>query len=691
MPDEQSTVKLFLSFNTEIQPFVAKVCHHLERQGKVACYFYPEENRAGNFEEDLRNAITDSTYFILFLSSKTLSSYWQQKELTFWLETSNHNTTNLPVINVSRATLQLPAGIPVNQNRIPIHDLDKETGYCSSEILRSLGIESAFFDGLPTVIQAVYEKDIIRLFKENKGSLPAEYIRKGYPASWPKVKTLDRSINKIKNPLDEKRFGTYRNDSAAISVDARHHSPDNNNCIDSCEMNLSFPEAGPREKIFILPNPFNVAILISGGIAPGINAIISSIVDRHHTYQEQYQNSLYQSENQIQIPNKQHAVNLMGCMEGFNALCEPGGRILELNKQDISHEANNGGSIIPTARADQLLTDDPEKKSKLLKRISYTLEQRQISILYVIGGEGSMRAAHAIWTVFNEKFPEKRLSVIGIPKTMDNDILWVWQSIGFLSAVEKARQIIIQLYTETISNPNRVCITQLFGSSSGYVVSHAALGSNVCDLALIPELTFSMEEICRYMIEKLQKRRNEGHRSPYGLIVMAETAIPADAMKYIKDTYVGLTEKEIEALELFQANKRRVVGQTPDHLRNAGLKIVSKVLEKRIQQELGKNDDYWLKFRVFTNEPRHIVRSIEPSTNDVAYGSRLGTMAVDMAMAGYTDCMISQWLTEYVAVPLELVTLGRKQVPLDGIFWKTVIAKIGQIDSDLLSGIGQRT
>ena len=89
-------------------------------------------------------------------------------------------------------------------------------------------------------------------------------------------------------------------------------------------------------------------------------------------------------------------------------------------------------------------------------------------------------------------------------------------------------------------------------------------------------------------------------------------------------------------------------------------------------------DSYWEDFRVFTNEPRHLIRSMEPTISDVAYGIRLGTMAVDMALSGYTDCMVSQWLTEFVLVPLRVVALGRKRIPESGIFWKSVLAKTGQ-------------
>ena len=91
-----------------------------------------------------------------------------------------------------------------------------------------------------------------------------------------------------------------------------------------------------------------------------------------------------------------------------------------------------------------------------------------------------------------------------------------------------------------------------------------------------------------------------------------------------------------------------------------------------------KRKEYWQTFRVFVNEPRHLIRAIFPSVSDVIFGQRLGMLAVDNAMAGYTDFMVSQWVTEYVLVPLELVVLGRKRVPENGIFWKSVLANTGQ-------------
>jgi 6-phosphofructokinase 1 len=95
-------------------------------------------------------------------------------------------------------------------------------------------------------------------------------------------------------------------------------------------------------------------------------------------------------------------------------------------------------------------------------------------------------------------------------------------------------------------------------------------------------------------------------------------------------------------------------------------------------QEQGMGEDYWESFRVFANEPRHLLRAVEPRSSDILFSQRLGTLAVDGAMAGYHDFMISQWLTEYVMVPLKLVVLGRKRVPADGIFYQSAIDSTGQ-------------
>lgn len=691
MKPSESTPNLFICYKTEIEEFVAKVCHCMTRQATIDYYFHPEKKKAGEITKQLENAIGKCDRLVLFLSLDTASSKWQEEEVKKWLNSHSGNIERIAVVNLHEVNIQLEIeglkGKELQRVMQPDYDSDPQAAIrCADQILHLFGIPRASFDDLPTAIDAKYEKDIIKLYERNTNGLPADYIRKGYPPEWPTVYDYrnERNQSLIDNPLNPDRYGKYRSDDSAISVDVRLHER-------NADKSLTFPEAGPRKRILGFPGTLRIAILVSGGIAPGINSVISAILDRHGIYENAYKES-----------TKYHNVETYGCVEGFRGLCE-GGRMILIRSEEVREWANRGGSIIPTARADQLLEEDPVKREGMFYSMVDKLARNHpiIDILYVIGGEGSMRAAHALWTIHKVKYPNRRLSVIGIPKTMDNDILWVWQSFGFLSAVGEATRDIVQLSTEASSNP-RIGIMQLFGSSSGYVVSHAALGSNVCHLALIPEMKFNMIDVCRYMRRRLLEIGTMNRRSPYGLIVMAETAIPIDFQDYMEESYVGLTDKEKTALLDFENNNRHLRGQTPDYLRSAGLKIVSRVLQKYIQDVMGRGDNkalgskvsleqkiipdsYWEKFRVFTNEPRHLIRSMQPTVSDVAYGIRLGTMAVDMALAGYTDCMVSQWLTEYVVVPLKLVVLGRKQVPKEGIFWRTVISNTGQIDFETLS------
>ena len=237
-----------------------------------------------------------------------------------------------------------------------------------------------------------------------------------------------------------------------------------------------------------------------------------------------------------------------------------------------------------------------------------------------------------------------------------------------------------------------------------------------------------MRRVAKEVIKKLQQRFDKAGQRSHAMILMAETAIPLDACAYLDNADIGLNEKEKEAVRKFlrieywadpalgldgnevhriesflgligpgqavalkEREKKAIIdyhhylrttGQTPDVLRTSGLKLVSGVLQKEIRA-IPANRPYWEPFRVFSSEPRHMIRAVVPTSSDILFAQRLGTLAVDCAMAGYTDVMISQWLTEYVMVPLRLVTLGRKRVPIDGIFYKSAIAKTGQ-PADLL-------
>ena len=535
--------------------------------------------------------------------------------------------------------------------------------------------------------EILYINGIIKNIDEKEKESIRQKLLNGCPSEWPTI--IHWQDYKNKNKINQDDIGKWRPENArviAAALSDYHCNADiganiNNGCM--ILNKIIFPEAGPREYLYYPLSQkhrnFKVAILVSGGIAPGINAVIDGITQRH---------SMYTSATSF-------ATDVYGFKNGFYAFDSLDESFVMLKKaspggpNDIvtSDHASEAGSILGTSRVETLL--NTETRFFELDKIVSQLYNWNIDILYIIGGDGSMRAAHAIWNYAKEYAAERnsrhRLSVIAIPKTMDNDILWVWQTFGFLSAVEKSREIIDNLSSEIKSNP-RLGIAQLFGSDSGFVVSHAVLASKtgICDAALIPEVDFSLKKLAKYLKEKMC---NRSERIPYGLIVMAETAIPIDAIDYLKDDDIGLSPTEAKAVEEYHELRiqgNRIQGQTDDSLRTAGLKIVSRGLLKLLPTinitKTGSQPD-WSKLRVLTNEPRHLLRAIPPSSSDIIMGHRLGTLAVDNAMAGYTDFMISQWLTEYVLVPLDLVVLGRKRIPKTGVFWKSVLAKTGQYEN----------
>ena len=714
-------MELFISYNFSDEKLVRKIVYHLRKQPILEPYCYgtevewlddlSEEFRRFN---DLETSDEEETVATDIASENEL---WRSEigsristcaKLIFFLGERIGDTQKPEALDFVRLhgsaiqekamVVRLPGaadlpdylfqlrGLPPSKIVGPIAVQAPDVHYAKQITANLIGEDNWVPpDGIPIGYPFDYEKVIIKEYTDGNGKLMSlDKIERGCPETWPSVETMGTDLDHHINPIPLEMRGEYRRDTDTIIVDARSRYHCRADGMDTCcleNIGLTFPEAGPREALvypfqnqFAAANSLKIGVLVSGGIAPGINAVIKGIVDRHTLYHK-HANSMEDSSYDLEIT---------GYRDGFTGLLN--GSHIKLNRKNVRDFANKGGSLLGTSRYHPLLNlEDPAARDSAVRQIINNLNAFGIDILYVIGGDGSMRAAHMIWTRARQMHANgdiHKISVVAIPKTMDNDILWVWQSFGFMSAVEKAKQFVLQLHTEASSNP-RLGIMQLFGSDSGFVVTHAALASGVCDYVLIPEANFSMEILSNYIKTKLRSRYIPGQdgKSPFGLILMSETAIPKDGennpnCSYINDSDVGLERSEREAILKFIREGRRVQGQTQDALRRGGIKIISRVLQREIRSM--EPTEYWKKFRVFTNEPRHLIRAIDPSVQDVIFGQRMGTLAVDNAMAGYTDFMISQWLTEYVLVPLRLVVMGRKRVPQKGIFWKSVIANTGQ-------------
>jgi 6-phosphofructokinase 1 len=530
------------------------------------------------------------------------------------------------------------------------------------------------FDYEQRIIKALLHKLVT-----SETALGRQLIFHGCPIGWPKPIVERHDGPFFANTVKDEHVGLLRDKkdskgerhvlSAALSrFDLKQLEDDQ----------LAFAEAGPRKDLLYRPAPgrgdLKVGILVSGGIAPGINAVIAGIVERHCLYADKlgYKNRL------VVRGFRNGFDSLLGLPKDAGSLIKNGAPL-----PAIVACATEGGSYLGTSRLPAFVTMSPAERGKDLEHAVEQLAGQNFDILYVIGGDGSMKAAHALSNTARAK--HKRLSVIGVPKTIDNDILWVWASFGFQSAVQESTEKVRHLWTEAQSNP-RLMVIQLFGSDSGFVVTDAAAASGKCDLFLIPEQRFTMDVVADYVAGTL--RVDSENVRQHAVVVMAETSLPEEVEIYAHDPHdpalpedqrmllreIGLNDDERAALNKY-AGARHLVGPTPDELRSGALKVVSRVLRWKLARH---PSGVWSKLRVVTNEPRHLIRSIPPSSSDIIFARRLAYLAVDGALAGFHDFMISQWLTEYVMVPLSLVVLGRKRIPIDGAFYANARASTGQ-------------
>jgi 6-phosphofructokinase 1 len=428
------------------------------------------------------------------------------------------------------------------------------------------------------------------------------------------------------NPIPESRIGRYitgKRVCATADIDIiKAYSSTNRNLP-------SFPAAGPRERLFFDPAEVTVGIVTAGGIAPGLNTVIHSIVNMHSTV----------------YGMRGKAVGFLGGFRGIERQ-----HTVELEPSRTIEWIQKGGTGIYTGR------DRPD-----VNAIVTGLVQSGIDILYIIGGDGSLSVAHLIAKEIELK--QLKVVVAGIPKTMDNDVLWISHSFGFDTAVEEAASIVNAIHDEAKST-RRICLLPLFGREAGFVAAHAALACGHVDAILVPEVEFKLDPLLEY-VDRLVKRK--GH----ALVVMAEGACPS-----------GYSEQDMEE-ELKRRGldpSDRTNPRVSDALRSWRLNVI----QDRFREYFGKTwgDEH----QVFVEEPRYLIRAIPANSIDQIYCQRLADLAVHNALAGYTDFMISQWLDEYVLVPLKLVAEekgpdGRrltKKIHPGSVFWATVINSTDQ-------------
>jgi len=375
---------------------------------------------------------------------------------------------------------------------------------------------------------------------------------------------------------------------------------------------LSFEKAGPRQKIFFDPKKVKCAIVTAGGLCPGLNDVIRSIVLEL--------NYIYGVHNIIGIPYG---------YQGF--IPQYGHSVIDLTPERVSYIHELGGTILSSSRG-QFKTEE----------IVDTLQQLNINILFNIGGDGTLRGAQGI----SQEIKKRGLisSVIGIPKTIDNDISLVEKSFGFDTAVEDAAKVIRSAHVESIGAPHGIGMVKLMGRYSGYIAAYAALASREVNFVLIPESEFDLEGP-QGLLVALEKRLKE---RCHAVIVVAEGA----GQRYLDD----LPEKK-------------------DPSGNVKLGDIGTYLAERIRRYFAEiNMEINLKYI----DPSYIIRSQPANSSDRIFCGFLGQHAVHAGMAGKTNMLVSLWKNEYVHIPIRAAVARRKQVDLDGNMWMSVLESTGQ-------------
>ena len=374
----------------------------------------------------------------------------------------------------------------------------------------------------------------------------------------------------------------------------------------------SFELAGPRENIYFDPSKLRCALVTCGGLCPGLNDIIRSItLELYYGYGV---NKIY---------------GIRYGLQGF--IPRYGHDLMDLNPKSVSHILDMGGSILGSSRGPQPIDE-----------IVDSLERMNIGILFVVGGDGTLMAASKIADAIEER--RLKISVIGIPKTIDNDITLVSRSFGFDTAVDVATRAIQSAHNEAQGYPNGIGLIKLMGRYSGFIAATATLAQQDVNFVLIPEIDIDLEGP-NGLLNNLEKRLAlRGH----AVIVVAE----GFGQKFFEDA-----------------------GQERDASGNIKLKDIGQFLKDQISTYFHQQG---IEISLKYIDPSYMIRSLQANANDSVFCGFLGRDAVHAGMAGKTRTIISHWNNFFVHVPLSLAAGKRKRVSPHGKLWKTVLEATGQ-------------
>lgn len=374
------------------------------------------------------------------------------------------------------------------------------------------------------------------------------------------------------------------------------------------EGEAAFELAGPRARVFFEGSKAHAGIVTCGGLSPGLNNIIRALV--------------------LTLRARYGVGRVTGFRFGYRGLAaDADPPPVALDAAAVAHVHRQGGTMLGSSRG-------PQDVGVMVS----TIERLGIDMLFCIGGDGTMRGAEAIHAECRRR--GRPVAVIGLPKTIDNDLPLVERTFGFDTAVELAAQAIEAARIEAECAPRGVGLVRLMGRHAGFIAGGAALATRDADLVLIPELPFALEGADGLLAWLDRTLRRQGR----AVIVAAEGA----------------------GQRFFEEKGRDASG-------NKRLGDIGVLLRDRIREAFAA-DPVELKYI----DPSYMIRAAAANTADARLCGELGEDAVHAAMSGRTGMVVGLWCGRRTHVPFSAVVGRSRRVDLDGAFWRSVVESTGQ-------------
>ena len=418
----------------------------------------------------------------------------------------------------------------------------------------------------------------------------------------------------LKSPMKGIRF-VSEDDRISLTTDIKriHEFIDKGIEVPSLEA------AGPRETIFHDPAWTRAGVVTCGGLCPGLNNVIKGLV---------------------QVLWFDYGVrNIFGIPYGYRGLNPAYGYSpITLNPDVVDSIQEDGGTILGSSRGMQ----DPVVMVDTLMRLN-------INVLFCIGGDGTLRGAHAIAEEVKKR--KQPISIIGIPKTIDNDLNLIDRTFGFETAVLSATDVITSAHNEANGAFNGLGLVKLMGRDSGFIAAYAALATTVVNFCLVPEVPFTLEGL----FKALESRYSSG--KTHAVIAVAEGA----------------------GQDLFNGQEER-----RDASGNILKNDIGEFLTRKIKEHF---DKVGKEVNIKYFDPSYMVRSIPAKGTDAIFCFQLAESAVHAGMAGKTDMVVGSMNEQFSHVPIEYAVNERKKIDPNGTFWHAVLGATRQ--QDYFSGKGK--